>query len=105
MANISIGASGMIGTDSWTPIRPAPQPHWQTATTTPYAAATPSTLRAAAFNVTSTDRNTTIRTRNDSPITAPRNQGIRCCNLEDTSTVSAVDPVTEASTSDRPIAA
>src|SRR3954468_16044317 len=72
MANISIGASGMIGTDSWTPIRLAPQPHWKTATTTPYAAATPSTLRTAAFSGTSTDRNTTISTRNNSPITAPR---------------------------------
>ena len=80
----------MIGTVSCTPIRLAPQPHWKTATTTPYAAATPSTLRAAAFNGTSTDRNTTIRTRNDSPITAPRNQGIRCCSREETSTVSAV---------------
>ncbi len=32
---MSIGASGMIGTFSWTPIRLAAQPHWNTATTTP----------------------------------------------------------------------
>src|SRR3954470_10406750 len=100
MANIGIGAGGRIGTVSCTPTRLAPQPHWKTATTTPYAAATPSTLRAAAFSGTSTDRNTTMRTRNDNPITAPRNQAIRCCNREETSTVSAVEPVTDTCTSD-----
>src|SRR3954469_3129120 len=99
MANISIGASGMIGTDSCTPISWAPQPHWKTATTTPYAAPTPRTLRTAAFNGTSTDRNTIMRTRNDNPMTAPRNQGIRCCNRDDTSAVIAVEPVIDTSTS------
>ena len=89
----------MIGTLSWTPIRLANQPHWKTATTTPYAAATPSTLSSAAFSGTSTERNTSIRTRNDSPITAPRNSGIRSCSRDETSSVRAVEPVTDASTS------
>ena len=74
MANISIGASGLIGTVSLRPIRLAPQPHWNTATTTPYAAAMLITLSTAALSGTSTDRNTTISTRNDSPITALTNQ-------------------------------
>ena len=52
-----------------------------------------------AFSGTSTDRNTIISTRNDSPITAPRNHGIRCCSRDETSSVRAVEPVTDASTS------
>src|SRR3954452_8560751 len=105
IANISNGASGMIGTDSCTPIRLAPQPHWKTATTTPYAAPTPRTLRTAAFNGTITDRNTTISTRNDNPMTVPRNQGIRCCKRDETSAVIAVEPVIETSTSEPATAA
>src|SRR3954454_7290076 len=95
----------MIGTDAGTPIRLAPQLHWNTATTTPYAAPTPSTLRTAAFNGTRTDRNTIISTRNDNPMTAPRNHGIRCCNREETSIVRAVEPVIDAVTSASPTAA
>ncbi len=105
MANISIGASGMIGTFSCTPIRPAPQPHWNTATTTPYAAPTLSTLSSAAFSGTSTDRNTSISTRNDSPMTAARKYGIRCCSREEMSSTIAVEPVTDASTVVSPTAA
>src|SRR3954453_14192891 len=94
----------MIGTDSCTPIRLAPQLHWKTATTTPYEAPTPRTLSTAAFNGTSTDRNTTIRTRNDNPMTAPRNQGIRRCKGDETSAVIAVEPVMDTSTSEPPTA-
>ena len=98
MANISIGASGMIGRFSCTPIRSAPQPHWKTATTTPYAAATLNTLSSAAFSGTSIDRNTSISTMNDSPMTAARKYGIRCCSRDEMSSTRAVDPVTDAST-------
>ena len=30
-----MGRNGLIGTVSWRPIRLDPQPHWNTATTTP----------------------------------------------------------------------
>ena len=95
----------MIGTFSCTPIASAPQPHWKTATITPYAAPMLSMLRTAAFNGTSTERKTSISTRNDSPTTAPRNQGIRWCNRDDTSSIRAVEPVTDAVTSEPSIAA
>ncbi len=32
---MNIGMKLMIGSDSWTPNRPAPQPFWNTATITP----------------------------------------------------------------------
>ena len=92
--NMSIGANGMIGRGSWTPTRLAPQPHWNTATTTPYEAPTPSRLSAAAFKGTRTERNTSARSRNDNPITTARNTGIRSASLVETSTVRAVPPVT-----------
>ena len=88
----------MIGTVSWTPIRLAPQPHWKTATTTPYAAPTPSTLRTAAFSGTSTERNTTISTRNDKPdhgAEEPRHPVLQA--RRDVVRVRAVAPVTDAS--------
>ena len=50
---------------------------------TPYAAPTPSTFSTAALSGTSTERNTSISTMNDRPITAPRNHGIRCCSRDD----------------------
>ena len=95
----------MIGTVSWTPIKLAPQPHWNTATTTPYAAPTLRTLRAAAFSGTRIERNTSMSTRNARPMTAPRNSGIRSCSRCETSSVIAVPPVMETSAALSPTAA
>ena len=97
MANISIGANGLIGIVSSTPINEAPQPHWKTATSTPYAAPMLSRLRAAALRGTHTDRKTGISTSSDSSRTAPMNHGMRDWSLAATSTCSADDPVTMTS--------
>ncbi len=67
----------MIGTVVSNPIREAPQPHWKTMTSTPYAAPTLSRLSTAALSGSSTDRNTTIRSRHDSTTTAVTSSGSR----------------------------
>ena len=53
MANSIIGTHGSIGPVVPTPIRLADQPHWKTATITPYAAPIDSRFMITAFSGTS----------------------------------------------------
>ena len=77
MANSIIGTHASIGPDSATPMRSFSQPHWNTATITPYAAPIDSRFMITALSGTSTLRNTTISRRNDSSSTSPMNTGRR----------------------------
>ena len=72
-----IGAHASIGPSLPTPKKLEPQPHWNTATTTPYAAPIDSRFMMTAFSGTSRLRNTTISSRNESTSTAPMKIGRR----------------------------
>ena len=63
---MNIGMKETIGTVDSRPIRSAPQPHWKTMTSTPYAAPMLSRFSTAAFSGTSTERKTSVSSRNDS---------------------------------------
>ena len=76
MANSIIGTHGSIG-PACTPVRSPSQPHWNMATTMPYAAPIDSRFMMTAFSGTSSDRNTTISSRNESASTAAKNNGSR----------------------------
>ena len=89
-----IGRNGLIGTDSWSPTRPLPQPHWNTATTAPYAAPIDSKFMMAALSGTSSERKTTISSRNDRAMTAAMNSGSRELSRSLMSMDAAVCPVT-----------
>ena len=65
MAKMNTGAHASTGASRPTPMRLAPQPHWNTATTTPYAAPIDSRFMITAFSGTSRLRNTTISSRNE----------------------------------------
>ena len=54
------------------PTTSAPQPRWNTATMSPNVAPTVSRKPRAALSGTSTDRNASSSSRNDSPITTSR---------------------------------
>ena len=77
MANNIIGAHDSIGPERPSPRRLPPQPHWNTATTTPYAAPMESRLRMTAFSGTSTDRKTVMSRMKLKSSTAPMNHGSR----------------------------
>ena len=76
-ANIIIGMKLSIGPFCPTPMIPAPQPHWNTATRRPYAAPIERTFMMTALSGTTSDRNTTRSSRNDNPSTTNMNIG-RC---------------------------
>jgi hypothetical protein len=61
-----------IGPVTWIPSSEAPQPHWNTATTTPNVAMTESTKPSVALMGTRIDRNTTIRSSIARPMTTSR---------------------------------
>lgn len=77
MANIIIGTNDAMGTASSRPISVRPQPHWNTATTTPYAAPIDNRFNRAALRGTRMERNTIINNRNDSETMAPMNHNSR----------------------------
>ena len=58
-------------------MRLAPQPHWNTATTTPYAAPIESRFMITALSGTSSERNTTISRMKLRISTAPMRYGSR----------------------------
>ena len=60
-----------MGTVDSSPTNPFAQPHWNTATVAPYAAATDSRFITAAVSGTRIEWNTSISRRNDSSTTAP----------------------------------
>ena len=76
MANSIIGTHGSIG-PGWTLVRSLNQPHWNSITSTPYAAPIDSRFMMTALSGTSSDRNTTISSRNDRMSTAPKKYGMR----------------------------
>src|SRR3954471_259064 len=65
MANIINGRYGLIGIVLYRPMNSLPQPHWNTATSTPYAAAIDSRFMSAALSGTRIDRNTITSKTND----------------------------------------
>ena len=65
MAKSIIGTHASIGPACDTPRRSLPQPHWNTATITPYAAPMESRFMITALSGTSTLRNTSMSSRND----------------------------------------
>ena len=67
-----------------------PQPHWNAATITPYAAPIDSRFMSTAFSGTSTERNTSIRSRKLSTSTAPMKIGRRSPITSEKSTELAV---------------
>ncbi len=71
MANISIGTQLDTGTAWSSPSRSVPQPHWKTATITPYAAPMLSRFMTAAFSGTITDRNTSASSSTETATTKP----------------------------------
>ena len=77
-----------------TPIRLAPQPHWKTATITPYAAPIDSRFMIAALVAMTTDRNATVSSTNAIATTARISQIIRLLTCSVKSTLPAVVPVT-----------
>ena len=87
----SSARSDTIGTVSRRRQMPFTQPHWNTATITPYAAPTDSRFMTAALSGTRIERNTIISSRNDSTITAPMNHGSRAAIWSEMSMNVAVD--------------
>ena len=75
MAKSIIGTQASIGPDLATPSRSLPQPHWNTATITPYAAPIESRFITTALSGTSTLRNTSISSRNDNTSTSADEDG------------------------------
>ena len=84
----------VIGVGPSSPIRLLPQPHWKTATRTPYAAPIDSRFIAAAFSGTTTDRNTMVSSRNEMRMTKPMKSGSVSLSWVLTSSVTAVMPET-----------
>ena len=98
MANSIIGAQLSIGPALPTPIRLIPQPHWKTATSTPYAAPMDNKFMITAFSGTSKLRNTAMSRRNESERTPRNKYGMRPPIDSAKSTPAAVKPPTFAST-------
>src|SRR3954468_24931876 len=96
IANISMGTTVSNGTGSESPTTCRNQPQVKTATVTPSAAAIESRLSNTALSGTSTDRNTTISSRNETASTAPTNHGNLVSTREATSAWPAAKPVTSA---------
>ena len=83
---IGVGPRGRSGS--------LPQPHWKTATRTPYAAPIESRFITAAFSGTTIERNTSISSRNDTAMTAPMKSGSVSASWALRSSVMAVMPET-----------
>src|SRR2546421_2282577 len=93
MANIIIGTYDSIGTFPVTPSAGPPQPHWKTATTTPYAAAIDSRFIAAAFSASSGARNITSNSTNAASTTTAMTTGSRFESWSRNSSWAAMLPV------------
>ena len=71
-----------------------PHPHWNTATTTPYAAPIDNRFMMTALSGTSRLRNTAMSNRKLRSSTAPMKNGRRAASRWETSTLDAVSPPT-----------
>ena len=94
MANISIGTQLETGTAWSSPSRPVPQPHWKTATITPYAAPMLSRFITAAFSGTITDRNTRASSSTETATTKPMTSQSRSASRSAMSANNGICPVT-----------
>src|SRR4051794_37641723 len=94
IANIIIGTYDSIGTLPATPRDGPPQPHWKTATTTPYAAPIDSRFIAAAFRASSGARNITSSSRNAATTTTAMTTGRRLESWSRNCNWAAMLPVT-----------
>ena len=82
----------------WKSSRLSPQPHWKTATSTPYAAPTESRLSTIALIGITSDRNETSRSRNAKQRTKAKTSGADDFIFSFQSFDPAVVPVTATST-------
>ncbi|GAA0991233.1 hypothetical protein GCM10009555_078210 [Acrocarpospora macrocephala] len=94
MPTSTIGIMLMIGPVCCRPIRPAPQPHWKTATTAPSEASTDSRKPKTALSGTITERKITSSSRKARPSTIARYGTSASCTFRATSMFTAVVPVT-----------
>ena len=77
MAKRNTGTIGSIDTRSSIPMSDEHQPHWNTATSTPYAAPTERPLRIAAFTATTGARHAAASSNRLSPETSAITSGNR----------------------------
>src|SRR6266516_2886306 len=91
---MKIGSHDAIPPFDWKPRKLSPQPHWKTATSTPYAAPTESRLRTIAFTAITIDRNETRSRMNAKTRTKPNTIGAFCFSKAFSSADCAVGPVT-----------
>ena len=94
IAKIRIGTQLDTGTAWSIPSRRTPQPHWKTATSTPYAAAMESRFIAAALIGTATERNTMASRSTETPTTNAITSQSRWSSSSVMSANSGVVPVT-----------
>ena len=94
MVNIRIGIQLDTGTAWSSPSSSAPQPHWKTAVTTPYAAPMLSRFMTAALSGTTTERNTIASSRIETPTTKPITSHSRSASRSAMSENIGVVPVT-----------
>src|ERR1700759_1789531 len=89
--------SGSQGATAWLEVNPrasAPQPNWNTATTTPYAAATESRFRTTALTAITSERNEASSSRKANVSTKPNTSGTELFIIAFQSCEAAVSPVT-----------
>ena len=91
---MKIGSQKAIPPFDWKFRRFSPQPYWNTATSTPYAAPTESRLRTIALPAITRERNEISRSRNANVSTKPNTSGHECLRSAFASTEAAVPPVT-----------
>jgi len=91
-----IGRNGRIGPVEVKPSRSAPQPHWNTAVTTPSAAPRLSNDVTAPIKGTNSDRNRIVSAMNPKPTTTARKTGSALESTVVKSVVTAVVPPTYA---------
>ena len=96
MANIRIGSQLDIGSAWSTPSRSRPQPHWNTAVTTPYAAPTLSRFIRAAFTATTGERNISRSSSIETPTTKPITSQTLSARMLEKSAYSALEPASSA---------
>src|ERR1700722_4755454 len=97
-----VGRELRVTGDFAAPNRPAPQPHWNTATVTPSAAAIDSRNPRMEVIGTRIVRNANVSRMNASPTTTSRKIGSASVSLVDTSMLDAVVPPTSRSMLDEP---
>jgi hypothetical protein len=95
-ANIRMGIQLDTGTAWSSPSAPAPQPHWKTATMTPYAAPMLSRFMTAALSGTTTERNITVSRSTETPTTKAMTSQMRSASMSVMSAKTGTVPVASA---------